>query len=371
MPNNFSKSSVLNRLRVLVVSILAVCMIAAVSVDQFFDHISQTAQRGIKLFATPGMAVALIENGEVARIEGYGVKDKVSKESVRHDTLFQCASISKSVTAVGIMKLAEDGHISLNDPVSRHLTRWSLPRSEFNQEDVTIARVLSHTAGLSVHGYPGMKPGRPLPTLEQSLSRGHPMVGAVHIKQRPGKGFSYSGGGYTILQLMVEEVTGRDFAKYMKEEVLDPLGMVNSTFDQDAGNCAATPHGFFAQKIPTRKFTELAAAGFYTTAEDLLIFTAALMTGPNREPPGRGVVSPATVELMTTSREESNNIYGLGFFIRQVNGRKVVLHGGANRGLHSSFAIEPGSGRAIVILTNSNRGAFLKEKIFNDWLEQL
>ena len=131
------------------------------------------------------------------------------------DTVFQAASISKTLTAWGVMRLVEQGALELDAPVGRYLTRWQLPPSPYNHDGVTIRRLLSHTAGLSLHGYPGIAPEQPLPTLEESLSGGHPGAEDVRVVSEPGTTYAYSGGGYTLLQLVVEEVTGeKDFERF-------------------------------------------------------------------------------------------------------------------------------------------------------------
>ena len=154
-------------------------------------------------------------------------------------TLYQVASVSKAVTAWGVMKLVEEGRLGLDEPVVRHLTRWRSPGSEAHRDNVTVRHLLSHTAGLDDGlGYRGFLPGETIQTLEESLTLtrdstvGAPQ--AVRVAREPGTRMAYSGGGYAILQLLVEEVTKRPFADYMNETVLQPLGMTTASFDLDA-----------------------------------------------------------------------------------------------------------------------------------------
>ena len=147
------------------------------------------------------------------------------------DTLFQAGSISKSLTAWGILHLVDEGRLLLDDPVGKYLTKWKLSNSEFNNNEVTIRRLLSHTAGLSPHkGYLGVAPGKHLDSIEESLSGKGWLNEPVEVTNKPGSETIYSGGGYTILQLVIEEVTGIPFDRYMEEQIMKPLGMKSSSF---------------------------------------------------------------------------------------------------------------------------------------------
>ena len=155
-------------------------------------------------FAVPGVAIAIIENGEVVFQKGYGFADMEKELKITTKTGFNIASISKTVAAWGVMKLVQNGKIDLDAPAEQYLTRWHLPESAFNSNEVTIRRLLSHTAGLSLHGYPGWTPIDTLPTIEESLNGKTNGSGRVEIILKPGAKYQYSGGGYTILQLIIE-----------------------------------------------------------------------------------------------------------------------------------------------------------------------
>ncbi len=328
----------------------------------------QSQWRGIA-----GVAVVLVEDGAVVWSQGYGVADRGSGTPMTPDALMQAASISKSVTAWGVMKLVEAGEVSLDDPIEKHLSRWRLPPSKFDHNQVTIGRVLSHAAGLSLHGYPGWRPDRRLPSLEQSLSGKGWATGGVKVIRSPGAGWRYSGGGYTMAQLMIEEVSKESFASYMKREVLDPLGMTSSDFNCELRrhDAAATPYGVLGAKKPSYCFAALAAAGLYASANDLAKFAAALMPGPNGEPVGRGVLSAPTIAAMTTPAPETNGIYGLGYFTRTLpDGTSMVLHGGDNRGWHALFAVMIEQRRALVIMTNSDRAtSAFRKAVLREWVD--
>ena len=185
-------------------------------------------------------ALVLVQGGKIAAEHSFGVANVETQAPVKSDqTLYQLASVSKAVTAWGVLKLVEEGKLGLDEPVMRYLKRWRFPGSEAHRDKVTVRHLLSHTAGLDDGlGYGGFLPGETVQTLEESLTLtkdstvGEPR--AVTVAREPGTGMAYSSGGYTVLQLLIEEVTNRSFADYMKEAVLQPLGMTKSSYDLDA-----------------------------------------------------------------------------------------------------------------------------------------
>ncbi len=317
---------------------------------------------------TPGAAVVLVREGKTAWIAGYGYADVASKRPVTADTAFNIGSISKTIAAWGVMKLVEDGAIDLDAPVASYLTRWHLPSSEFDNSGVTMRRLLSHTAGLSLHGYPGFLPSEDLPTIEQSLSGNTNGSGDVHLIMPPGTKWKYSGGGFTIAQLIVEEVTGQRFAEFMTSEVLEPLGMTSSSYVWNAmvERLAAVPYGSLAEPIPGPRFTATAAAGLQTSLEDFTRFALASMSGarPNL---ASGVLQPATVAMMQERVPASPN-YGLGYGIFEVLGdKRAVGHGGANAGWMARFLVVPETGDGLVVMTNSTNGGAVHNYLFCEW----
>lgn len=322
-------------------------------------------------YSVPGVAVALICQGDTVWFRGYGYADVERRKAVTESTVFQVASLSKTVTAWGVMLLVERGVLDLDAPAERYLTRWHLPPSHFNSEGVTIRRLLSHTAGLSVRGYPGFEPTRTLPSLEQSLSGNNGGAGDVRIIQRPGSGYLYSGGGYTLLQLIIEEVTGRSFCDYMSEEILVPLGMTNSSFEwsERVKGVTAVAYDSRMRVLPNYIFTEKAAAGLYSTATDYARFVAAALPGPKGEPLGRGILSPDAITKLIQPTPESNRQYGLGYGIGWLSSTAWYLrHSGGNRGWRSLFALAPIYDSGIVILSNSDNSERIKYDIFDAWM---
>jgi CubicO group peptidase (beta-lactamase class C family) len=339
--------------------------------DDLVDELDLLIPQLMEQYHVPGAAVSLVRNGEAVWSEGYGLADRERGEPVTTDTVFQVASISKAVTSWGVMRLVESGQLELDAPVEQYLTRWHLPPSNYGASGVTIRRLLSHSAGLSVSGYPGLRPDVPLPSLEESLSGNNGGAGALRITMEPGAQFSYSGGGYTLLQLIIEEVTGETFSAYMQREVLDPLGMVHSSFEWQADLRPATAIAYSetGASLPNYLFTEQAAAGLYTTAPDLARFVAAEMPGPNDEPAGRGVLSPDTLALMFSPviQSQGQMAQGLGQGIETLpGGSELIGHGGANAGWRAIISANPEQGLGIVILTNSDNGMALIQDVMRE-----
>jgi CubicO group peptidase (beta-lactamase class C family) len=192
--------------------------------------VESVARQALATSSAPGLAVALVHQGQVDWAAGYGVADRTTGQPVTASTRFQAASLSKPVTAWGVLRLVESGRIGLDEPVIGRLRRWRPPPSPLDADGVTVRRLLSHTAGLSVHGYVGQRADRPLPSIAASLSGETGDGFPVELLDAPGRGWLYSGGGYSVAQLLVEELTGWPFADHMRVEVLGPLGMAASSF---------------------------------------------------------------------------------------------------------------------------------------------
>ena len=191
---------------------------------EFINKLELNVPKIINEYFVPGVAVAVIKNGEIVYKRGYGYSDVAKNKRVSTSTGFNVGSISKTVVAWGILRLVQQGKLSLDAPVEKYLKRWHLPDTKFDATGVTIRRLLSHTAGFPSRYYPGWGQDDELPSLEQSLSGTKVSSGAVRLVTQPGQKYKYSGGGYTHLQLLIEEVTGQHFEDYMHEQILTPLG---------------------------------------------------------------------------------------------------------------------------------------------------
>jgi CubicO group peptidase (beta-lactamase class C family) len=294
------------------------------------------------------------------------------------DSRFQVASMSKWITAWGVMTLVDAGKLDLDKPVSLYLKRWQLPKSKFDNNRVTVRRLLSHMAGLTDGlGYAGFKPGTPVQSLEASLTRAADMSpghdGRVQVGIEPGTEFAYSGGGYTLLQLLIEDVTGQSFNDYMKAAIFNPLGMTRSTFVLDDTNAPDVADFFDERGKPAThyRFTALAAASLYTTANDMTRLIQAHVPGPNGEPPGRGVLNPATLLEMRRPHASSfgADIWGLGTILYAPNnaGSFVIGHDGNNDpAINTAARLDPATGDGIVILETGNE--LLATELAGEWV---
>jgi CubicO group peptidase (beta-lactamase class C family) len=320
-----------------------------------------TIAERLKHHNVPGVSVAVVNGGKIEWARGYGLADVESARPVTPETLFQAASISKPVAAMTVMRLVEQGKLSLDEDVNAKLKSWKVPENEFTKtEKVTLRRLASHSAGLTVHGFPGYAQGTPLPTLVEILDGTAPAnTKPVRVDLTPGTKWRYAGGGYEVMQLLAEDVTGRKFPALAKEFVLDPLGMKDSTYEQPlpaarAGQAATgyRPDGKAVQG-KWHTYPEQTAAGLWTTPSDLAKVIIAVQQGGGR------ALKPATVEQMLT---KTSGDYGLGFGLGEKAGRKSFAHGGANEGFRCNlFAYRDGAG--AVVMTNGDRGGAVASEI--------
>ena len=333
---------------------------------------AQAAIRELESTYRGDVAFVLIEGGRpVAEYTGS------IGAPVDRDTLFQVASLGKWISAWGVMTLVETGKLDLDAPVSAYLTRWTLPDSEFPNDGVTVRRLLSHTAGLTDGlGYGGFPPGTPVQAIEASLTHAADASpgkdGRVRVGIAPGTEWRYSGGGYTLLQLLVEEVSGEPFEAYMRRAVFEPLGMSRSTYSvgPDTAN-VATFYDVDGSVATRYRFTSLAATSLYTSASDMTRFVAAHLAGPSGEPPGRGVLSPATLALMRSphAAQFGVEIWGLGTMLYAPNGTGdfIVGHDGNNEpAINTAVRFDPASGDGIVVLETGNQ--LLATELAGEWV---
>jgi CubicO group peptidase (beta-lactamase class C family) len=309
----------------------------------------------------PGVSIAVINGGAVEWAKGYGVAEAETTTPVSIHTLFQAASISKPVAALAALRLVERGKLALDEDANARLTSWRVPENEFTgKEKVTLRRLLSHTAGLTVHGFGGYPADAPVPTLVQVLDGRTPANSdAVRVDAFPGSLFRYSGGGYAVAQQLMIDVTGRPFPELLAELVLRPVGMDDSTYEQPLParlrGTASSGHLNDGRLLPGRYHTypELAAAGLWTTPTDLAKFLIEIQRGLR----GRSsVISPATAREITTARKSS---YGLGLSVSGSGPAAWFGHGGSNEGFRCQMAAFVESGRGAVVMTNGDRGVGL------------
>lgn len=318
-------------------------------------------------------AYRLLDGGRVVDEHYLSIGDPVDA-----DTLFQVASLSKWITAWGVLSLVEAGRLDLDAPVSAYLTRWRLPADGYDPEAVTIRRLLSHTAGLTDGlGYGGFEPGEPVQSLEESLTRAVDASpgadGRTRVGSAPGSEWRYSGGGYTLLQLLIEEVTGERFEAYMQRAVLDPLGMRRSTYEPDLSRTTnvATFYDRDGSEATHYCFTALAAASLYTTAADLSRLVQAHVPGDGGEPAGRGVLAPETLARMREphAARYGADIWGLGVILYAPlgNGDFIIGHDGNNApAINTTARVNPMTGDGIVVLETG--ATLLATALAGEWV---
>lgn len=314
----------------------------------------------------PGLAIGIIHNNQVVFKKGYGLADTDKQTPINSKTGFNVGSISKMFTAWGIMTLVEENKIHLDSPVVNYITSWTLPQSNFNTNKITVRNLLQHTAGLSVHGYNGYKNKEELSSIQESLDGKSNPEEQVKPIMEPETKWQYSGGGYSILQLLIEEITQQPFSKYMHKTIFKPLKMKHTSFSID--KCiiknSSKAHDENGQPIELRLFNAQAAAGLHTTLEDLILFAKASL---NKNP----VLTQHSIKLLRLPTELSNGNYGMGYMVMNRFGDFTLSgHGGSNEGWQSGFMLDFKTNSGIIILTNSSAGKsaiFYGMKRWSNW----
>ena len=311
----------------------------------------------LKFYQVPGVSIAVVNNGQIEWARGYGFKDANTKAPVTTQTLFQAGSISKPVAALAALKLVEQGKLKLDENVNAYLTSWKVPENEFTKEQkVTIRRLLTHSAGLTVHGFPGYAADQPAPTLVQILNGEKPAnTAAIRVDTVPGTIWRYSGGGYTILQQLLIDVLKKPFPQIARELVLAPAGMKNSTYEQPP------PTPFIEQTSTAHvagaavagrfhRYPEMAAAGLWTTPTDLGLLVVELqksLAGKSNK-----LLSTKTTREMLSRQFER---WGLGPSVTVEGDRIEFSHGGSDEGFEA-YWVGFNDGRGAIVMTNGDRG---------------
>lgn len=314
-----------------------------------------------------GVSIALIKDYKIEWAKGYGWADSAQQRPVTTNTLFQAGSISKSLNGVGILKLVQEGKLNLDSDINLYLKSWKFPYDSLSKgKKITIANLLSHTAGLTVHGFDGYEKGATLPTLIQILNGEKPANSkAIRSMYAPSVRHQYSGGGTTIAQLILQDVTGQPYDTYMRNKVLKPMGMSNSFYTQpppaDKENLLAT--GYYndgkAVKGKYHVYPEQAAAGLWTNPTDLakyIIETQLSLTGKSKK-----VLSPETTRLRLTPYIDKSA--ALGVFIIEKGNEKYFNHDGSDEGFVAAYFGSMENGNGAVVMANTDNGSLLYEVI--------
>ena len=326
---------------------------------QGFDGL--TIQQLLTRFRVPGVSVAVIKDYKIHWAKGYGMADVSANVPVDVNTAFQAASISKPVTAMAAVKLAQEGKLSLDQDVNALLKSWKVPQSDLNRDQpVTPRALLSHTSGSDDgFGFPGYDPTGSRPTVTQLLDgQGGANTGAVKFARKPYEGQKYSGGGTEIIQQMLMDVTGKPFAEMMREKVLDPIGMTNSSFEQPPTGALAERTSRAhdgrgnAMNAKWHVYPEQAAAGLWTTPSDLARFAIEVQNAY------RG--APSKVLSQAAAREMIAPVgvgpFAVGFVVEYRGQGWYFNHSGGNWGFSCDLLAHVRKGYGVVVMTNGDGG---------------
>lgn len=320
-------------------------------------------------YGCPAVGVAAIKDGEIDWVDTFGVSDRDSPQPVGPDTIFMVASCSKPVTAMLVLQQVERGVLDLDVDINTYLRRWQVPVNEFTAENpVTLRRALSHTAGLNINGWGSVPQGKPVPT-ELDLLEGRPpsKLPAVRVDKAYDGVDRYSGAGFLLSQMLLEDVLGRPFPEIAQQFVLGPLGMTRSTYAQPLPAAyhhdVASGHGDDGSPMPGGWMihSEMGAGGLFSTPRDYARFLIAARAAYHGEP-GAILGHSLAREMMT---REAKGTFGLGFRVLGDGPTARINHGGSSDGYQSETNLFLESGDGGVVLTNSTSGLFLYREVHN------
>jgi CubicO group peptidase (beta-lactamase class C family) len=315
----------------------------------------------MRFYRVPAVSIAVIDNFTIAWTFAAGLRDVGSDAPATTTTLFQAASMSKAVAAAGILRLFQEKDLSLDANVNTLLTSWHLRETGTTSSNVTMRRLLSHSAGINVHGFSGYDRDAQLPTVLEVLNGAPPAnSAAIRVTGIPGAKTEYSGGGTTIAQLVATDVSGETFPVFMQRTLLTPLGMNDSTFEQPLPKALwpRAADGYYSDEKPVHRgwhvYPTMAAAGLWTTPAELATFVIAIQNALRGE--GRPPIDATVARELTTKASES---FGLGPALAP----GYFMHNGANEGFQGTFIGLTTGGRGVVVMTNSDNGVALAEEI--------
>ena len=315
-------------------------------------------------YGVPGVTITVVDKGVIAWTRSYGLADRDAKIPMNNSTLLLAGSVSKPVAAYGALRMVQAGELKLQQPVNERLKSWKIPANDFTAKvPVTLEHLLSHTGGLTVHGFAGYMAGTPVPDTVTVLNGKPPANSApVLVDQLPGSAWRYSGGGYTVAQLLMMDVAQQSFPALMQERVLGPLGMVDSSFNNPlpAAQLPRAAAGILpdgsALTGKRNSYPEMAAAGLWTTSQDLARFVIEIQQAIQGKSPR---LSAALVQDMLTPRLGRD--YGLGLATPNFEGQKYFGHNGWDEGFCTLLIGSQTSGQGVVVMINANQPALMDE----------
>jgi CubicO group peptidase (beta-lactamase class C family) len=316
-------------------------------------------------YKVSGLSIAVIHHYKVEWAKGYGWADTAEYRPVSVHTVFQAASISKSLNAMGVLRLAQQNRISLYKDINLYLKRWKFPYDSVSKgQKITVAHLLSHTGGVSVHGFNGYKITDTIPDLTTILDGRHPAnSAAIRSEFQPGELAQYSGGGYVISQMIVEDITNQPYDRYMWTNVLKPLGMTGSFYSllPSGGmkDLVAAAYRYDGKDIGSKYhiYPESAAAGLWSTPSDIAKFIIELQLSYLGK--SNKVLSPVMAQKML--KPYLNRLYGLGTMIVGKGDEGFFQHTGVNEGFCAAYAASIKNGDGLVIMLNSDNTGLIEE----------
>ena len=328
--------------------------------DSVSTHYYNIEER-MKELNIPGLSIAVMKDGVIEWSKGYGMADSSKNQRVHTETLFQAGSISKPIAATRAHQLAEKGIIHLDANVNTYLTRWKVPDNEFTvKEKVTTRRLLNHSAGLTVRGFPGYAIHDTIPNVLGVLN-GEGNTGPIRVFREPGEKVGYSGGGYTVLQLMIEDIEQSDFSEIMHKKVLNPLGMTWSTYKnplpEKYHSRAAIGYKSDGSEVVGKWHTypEMAAAGLWTTPSQLLLWAKEIQQTLQTQKDGF-----LKVETVNEMLIDYGNNQGLGPYVVD----HLFGHGGSDEGFRSDLRVWKEHPISVAMLSNSDNGSAIMTELF-------
>ncbi|TXE16785.1 beta-lactamase family protein [Psychroserpens burtonensis] len=317
-------------------------------------------------YKVPGVSIAVVENGKIKWAKGYGYANTETRTKVDANTLFQAGSISKPLAALSALKLFENNSLELNKDVNYYLKNWQIPENKFTKtEKVTLEKLLTHTAGMTVHGFPGYQQTDEFPEIIDVLN-GNGNTGKIVVDTIPGSIWRYSGGGYTVMEKVVEDVSGLSLDDYMSKNILLPIGMKNSTYQQPIAkefqnniSAAYDGNGKLIKGL-WNNYPEQAAAGLWTTPSDLAMYCIEIQDIIQGKKDG--ILTKETVDKMLTKHK---NDWGLGPSLQNDKDSLIFGHGGKNAGFTNDMKAYAYQGNAVIVMTNADNGSKLISEIEN------
>ena len=329
---------------------------------------TRTVTELMEEFGVPGVSIAVIKDFKIHWVKAYGVADVETGQLVDIETMFQAASISKPVAAMGVLRAVQDGLFKLDDDINDILDSWTLDGKEFTQDQPVTPRALtSHTSGLGDgFGFPGYDPEQPLPTILQILE-GHELsnVGRVFMEREPMTFFEYSGGGVTVMELALSNVRRRPFVDVMQEGVLAPIGMTRSSYAQpispEHNKNAARAHDNNGESRGPKwhVYPEHAAAGLWTTPTDLARIIIEVQRSARGE--SNRVLSQSMVQEMLNP--VGVGPFAVGFTMSKIGEGWYFSHGGSNWGFRALMLAHKVKGYGLVVMTNADQGSTVINEI--------